>query len=138
MWRSIPTPHTNMKVLLLSCKKFNSKIKKLATRPESIKPEPIKQNDYTTGKSIVALITAEAGDDLKKSSDELRDEIEKFSKDTGINEIVIFPFGHLSNKLASSEETVSFLDLIESKLQGFKITRVHFGSHKSLLLDIYF
>lgn len=40
----------------------------------------------------------------------------------------MFPFGHLSNKLASSEEATSFLSLIEEELADFEVTRVHFGS----------
>lgn len=126
-----------MKILLLSCRNFESKIKKLATRPESIKPEPIKEKEYKTDKSIVALITAEENDVLDTCSKELKKEIEIFSKDTGINKIVLFPFGHLSNKLASSEDTINFLKLVEKELSDFEITRVHFGSHKSLLLDIF-
>lgn len=85
-----------MKVLLLSCKNFNSKIKKLATRPETIEPEPITQKEYKTDKSIVALITVEENDDLIDCSEKLKNEICIFSKDTGIKKIVIFPFGHLS------------------------------------------
>lgn len=126
-----------MKILLLSCKNFNSIIKKLATRPETIEPEPITQKEYKTDKSIVTLITVEEDDNLVDCSEKLKNEISIFSKDTGIRKIVIFPFGHLSNKLASSGETKNFMNLIQSKLLGFDVMRVHFGSHKSLLLDIY-
>lgn len=126
-----------MKVLLLSCKNFNSKIKKLATRPETIEPEPITQKEYKTDKSIVALITVEENDNLLDCSEKLKNEILIFSKDTGIQKIVIFPFGHLSNKLASSEETKNFMNLIQNKLLNFEVIRVHFGSHKALLLDVY-
>ena len=126
-----------MKVLLLSCRNFESKIKKLATRPESIKPEPVTNKEYKTSKSIVVLATIEQNDNLNTCSDNLKKEIEIFSKDTGIKNIVLFPFGHLSNNLASSEETILFLDLIEKELLEFEVTRVHFGSHKSLLLDVF-
>lgn len=127
-----------MKVLLLSCKHFNTKIKKLATRPESIKPEPINKKEYYTDKSIVVLITVEREDNIKDISNKLLEDIKTFSKDTGIKTIVLFPFGHLSNNLASSEETIGFLDLLENKLtDGFEIVRIHFGSHKSLFLDVF-
>lgn len=127
-----------MKVLLLSCKHFNTKIKKLATRPEGIKPEPVNKKEYFTDKSIVVLITVEKNDDLEDILNKLIDDIKIFSKDTGIKTIVLFPFGHLSNNLASSEETVGFLDLLENKLTNeFEIVRIHFGSHKSLMLDVF-
>ncbi|MES2409524.1 MAG: threonyl-tRNA synthetase editing domain-containing protein [Patescibacteria group bacterium] len=126
-----------MKTLLLSCKNFGSKIKKLATRPETVKPEVMKQKEYVAEKSIVVLINVEIGDNIKDLSGKLADEIRIFSKDTNIKTIVLYPFGHLSNKLASSEDTVEFLNLLEKELADFETIRVHFGSHKSLLLDIH-
>lgn len=126
-----------MKTLLLSCKNFESKIKKLATRPETVKPESIKQSEYKAKKSIIVLINVEMGDDVKNISLKLANEIKIFSRDTNIRTIVLYPFGHLSNKLASSEDTVEFLNSLEKELVDFEIIRVHFGSHKSLLLDIH-
>lgn len=126
-----------MKSLLLSCKKFNSKIKKLATRPESVVPEPIKQKLFETEKSIVALITVEEKDNEKEIVSKLVKDIEIFSNDTQIKTIVLFPFGHLSNDLASSEKTKNFFNLLEKELNNYEVMRVHFGSHKSLLLDIH-
>ena len=126
-----------MKSLLLSCKNFESKVNKLATRPKTVKPEGIIKDGYTAQKSIVTLITVEEGDDVKMSAKKLAEEIRKFSEDTDIKTIVVFPFAHLSNKLATSEESLNFLDLLESELDGLDIIRVHFGSHKSLLLDVH-
>jgi threonyl-tRNA synthetase len=52
--------------------------------------------------------------------------------------IVILPFAHLSNNLANSEDGIKAIDFIEEKLkQDYHVIRAHFGSHKSLLLDIY-
>lgn len=126
-----------MKSLLLSCKNFKSEIKKLATRPVGVIPEPISQKSYKNAKSIVALITVEDKDDVEVTAKAIAEEIVIFSKDTRIKTIVLFPFGHLSNKLASSEKTVAFFDLLEKELAEMEIIRIHFGSHKSLLLDIH-
>jgi len=126
-----------MKSLLLSCKNFNSKIKKLATRPASVIPEPIKQKIYQTDKAIVALVTVEDTDDIYETVPKLAKEIKIFSNDTQIKTIVLFPFGHLSNNLASSEDTIIFFNLLEKELSDYETIRVHFGSHKSLLLDIH-
>ncbi len=125
-----------MKSLLLHCRRFQTKIGKLATRPPNIKPEPITMTQYEAHKSIVALITIEEGDDLHNTVQKLAEEIRTFSKETGIKTVVICPFGHLSNKLASSEKALESLKLLETQLTDFETMRVHFGSHKSLLLDI--
>ncbi len=126
-----------MKALLLSCKAFDTKIKTIATLPTDIAPEAITKKEYKTGKCIVILVTVEDSDNPENIVPQLGREIRLFSKDTGIHTIVIYPFGHLSNKLAPSAEALNFLHLLEKQLTDFKTIRVHFGSHKSLLLDIY-
>lgn len=83
------------------------------------------------------LLTVEKGDELLSCAKELEDEIRIFSKDTGITTIVVFPFAHLSNNLASSEDALSFLDVLSKALIDLDVIRVHFGSDKSLLLDIH-
>lgn len=134
---SIPSPYTDMKSLLLSCKNFESKVKELATRPKAVTPEKVNQREYKSQKSIVALITVEEGDFPEDTASKLADEIRIFSKDTGIKTLVLCPFAHLSSKLASSEAVIKTLDALEKNLKELDIIRVHFGSHKSLLIDIH-
>jgi len=124
-------------IATLKLQTFQTRIGKLATRPHDIRPEPITKTQYEAQNSIVALITIEEGDDLQDTVRRLAAEIRAFSKDTGIKTVVICPFGHLSNKLASSEKALESLKLLETQLTDFKTLRVHFGSHKSLLLDIH-
>ena len=126
-----------MKVLLLSCKQFRSRITGLATRPAGVVAEPVTRTEYHLSKCIIALITVESSDDSQNSVQQLEREIRGFVNDTGIRNVVLFPFAHLSNRLCSSDQAVRFLNMLESRLTDLQVMRVHFGSHKSLLLDIH-
>jgi len=60
------------------------------------------------------------------------------SKEVGHKNIILLPFAHLSNRLADSGKSLKILVNLESLLKkDFNVIRSHFGSHKSLLLDIY-
>ena len=127
-----------MKALLFHCKNYRVKIDKLANRPEDITPEEVKEKEQICKNCIVVLTTIEKGDNLEKTTSSLSEEISKMCKDVGHASIVILPFAHLSNNLAKSEEGVRAINLLEEKLaKNHKVVRAHFGSHKSLLLDIY-
>lgn len=130
-------PAYKMKSLLLSCKRFESRLVSFGNRPKTLISESISESKYQAGKCIVVLITIEKGDDPPSSARKLEDEIRIFSRDTGISTIVIFPFAHLSNNLASSECALNFLDVLTKSLADFSVERVHFGSDKSLLLDVH-
>ncbi len=126
-----------MRVLLCHCRNYRSEVKKLSTTPLGIKPEKIKEKVIEAQDVLVALVTVEFGDDVESSIPKLAVEIRKMSKDTGHTNIVIFPFGHLSNKLADTDVTNKAMDLLEEKLKDFTPKRAHFGSDKKLLLDIF-
>ena len=124
-----------MRALLCHCRNYRSEVKKLSTIPIGIKPEDIKEKILEAQDAIVTLVTVEIGDDIEISIPKLANEVKKMSKDTGHSDIVIFPFGHLSNKLADSDKTINAMDLLEENLKEFIPKRAHFGSDKKLLLD---
>jgi hypothetical protein len=126
-----------MRVLLCHCRNYRSEVKNLSTTPEGIKPEPISEKIIEVADAIVALVTVEVGDDIKKQAPLVAEEIRKMCKDTGHSNIVLFPFGHLSNKLAGTEVATDFLDLLQEELKDMRPKRAHFGSDKKLLLDIF-
>jgi len=127
-----------MRALLFHCKNYVTKIEKLSNRPVDIEPEKVREKEQACKDCIVSLVTIEEGDDVKKVSSGLAKEISKMSKEVGHDNIVVLPFAHLSNKLAKARDGIKALDLIEKKLKKkFNVVRAHFGSHKSLLLDIY-
>jgi threonyl-tRNA synthetase len=127
-----------MRALLFHCKNYGVKIGKLADRPKDITPEEISQNEQHCKDCIVALVTVEKDDDIKRTSSGLSAEIAKMCQEVGQKNIVILPFAHLSNNLAKAKDGIKIISLIEENLkEEFNVMRAHFGSHKELLLDIY-
>jgi hypothetical protein len=126
-----------MKSLLLHCKNYHIKIGLLANRPINVKPEVVTENTQSQTDCIVALVTVEK-EDTVESTTPLAGEIKKFADEVGRKNIVILPFAHLSNNLASSEISIPILENIKTRLIGeFNVKRGHFGSHKEYLLDVY-
>lgn len=127
-----------MKSLIFHCKEYKSSFVKLADRPKKIEPEEVKKDGITNSNCIAVFICVEEGDSIENQVLPLIEEIRKIAKDLGRYNIQITPFAHLSNKLASSKEAMAALNLIEEKLQqDFEVLRDHFGSHKTLLLDVF-
>lgn len=127
-----------MRALIFHCKEYRTEIFEIANRPNRIKPEKIKERRQECKDCIVAFITVEMGDIIEKFSHQMADEIYKAGKEVGEQNIAIVPFAHLSSNIARSENAIEALNTIENILKNdFKIIRSHFGSHKSLLLDVY-
>ena len=62
------------------------------------------------------------------------------SQRTKHNSLVICPFAHLSNNLASTDDALDILNCVEETLKSepdFNVIRTHFGSDKTLLIDVY-
>jgi hypothetical protein len=126
-----------MKALLFHFKRYGIKIEKLSNRPEGIVPEKIGKKRQGCRDCIVVMLTVEK-DDKSESIEKISSEIVKMSKEVGDKNVVILPFAHLSRNLAPSSKTIDTISKIEDILgSDFNIIRGHFGSHKSLLLDVY-
>ncbi len=126
-----------MKALFFHCKRYGVKVGKPSNRPKNIRPEKLKKKSQSCKDCIVVFLTVEKDDDPSSCSDALTLDLKKMVKEVGHKNIVLLPFAHLSSNLASSEKVIETLDLIETKLVDLNISRSHFGSHKSLLLDVY-
>lgn len=127
-----------MRALLFHCRTYNIKIDRLANRPKDITPEEIKEKEQECRRCIVVLVTIEKEDKIKESTTKLAREIKKMSREMKEKTIVLLPFAHLSNSLSKAKEGIEAMNLLEKKLRRkSRILRGHFGSHKSLLLDIY-
>ena len=106
--------------------------------PEDITPEEVSEKEQHCKDCVVALVTIEKDDDVKKTSSGLSEEVAKMCQEVGHKNIVILPFAHLSNNLAKAKDGIKIISLIEENLKKeFDVMRAHFGSHKELLLDIY-
>ena len=127
-----------MRALLFHCRNYGVKIDRLANRPKDITPEEVKEKEQSCKDCIVVLTTIEKEDKIEQFCSQLVDEITKMSQEVGCKNIVILPFAHLSNNLAKAKDAIKAITLIEDKLKNnYNVIRAHFGSHKSLLLDIY-
>ena len=126
-----------MKALLLHCKNYQIEVGLLANRPDNIQPEPVTEIEQSETNCVVALVTVENGDNPEMIN-LLEQDIRKIAQDTGRTKLVILPFAHLSNNLANSSTSVSYLDELKQRLiPDFQVKRAHFGSHKEFLLDVF-
>jgi len=129
-----------MRSLLFHCQKFNASLTGLSTRGVDVVPEEISKSNFDHSECIVAFITVEEGDDIVKITPRIAKEIEKFCADTKEYKIILAPFAHLSNKLASFKIGISFFELLENTLKDkkiYEVDRVHFGSDKDLLIHLF-
>ncbi len=110
-----------------------------SNRPAKIKPEALKDQKQECNDCIVAFVTVEKKDEPILVAKGLAEEIIKMCKEVGSENVVLVPFAHLSNKIAGSEKGLSALNRIEANLGKEKVNvkRSHFGSNKSLLLDVF-
>lgn len=127
-----------MRAILFHCKKFNANISGISTRGVEVEPEVINDHDHNHEESIVAFLTIEAGDKTEEVVPKIFKEIEKFCNETKENRVVLCPFAHLSNNLASFKIGINFFDILEKILkEKFQVSRVHFGSDKELLIHLF-
>jgi len=119
-------------------KRYEIEVVRLANKPEGIRPEEVKEKKQKIKDCILVFITVEKGDDIEKISNELSLEVLKFAKEVNCKKTVICPFAHLSNNLANFKEGIKFFDLLEKELTNkIGLHRSHFGSDKTLLLEVY-
>ena len=127
-----------MRSLLFHCKDYETKIIKLANRPHNIVPEKVNGNGKECKNCIVVLVTVEKGDNIFEIIPRISEEIKKMAEEIKRKSVVILPFAHLSNNLASVKEGINFITELEKALcKELDIIRDHFGSHKELLLNLY-
>lgn len=125
---------------MFHCKKFDANITGVSTRGVEVEPEVVSKNNYNQDECIVAWITVEQEDNIENIVPKIAKEIEKFCEETKEKRVMLCPFAHLSNKLASFKIGISFFDQLETKLRAenkYEVNRVHFGSDKDMLLHLF-
>jgi threonyl-tRNA synthetase len=126
-----------MRVLLLHANSFVTKIVAESDRPNGIKPEIRKSSSEEMKECLVCFFTVENGDDDKKV-ESFYTEIIKTAQEVGTKNLMISPFVHLSNNIASPKVSKTAYEQLLNKFKnsGYCIGSSHFGYHKSLQLDI--
>ncbi|RLI04835.1 threonine--tRNA ligase [Candidatus Bathyarchaeota archaeon] len=126
-----------MKILLIHADEFNYEAKQKALK----KAEELKEDErsYTTSEVLVVFCAVEKVDEknleqvLKKTSDS----IEEVAKKVKVENVVIYPYAHLSSDLASPDNAIKLLNQLCTVLaeKKFKVKLAPFGWYKSFKLS---
>ena len=86
---------------------------------------------------LVVLTAVEKGDNVEESVPLLIENIQKIAKDVKAENIVLYPYAHLSSNLGAPKIAVEILKDAEKKLKKeFKVSRAPFGYYKSFELKV--
>lgn len=120
-----------MRILLIHADylEYEPKIKALKEAEEVVKKK------RKIGECLVVFTSIEKGDDEKTIQQAVK-EVEKVSKDVGVNKIVVYPWVHLSSQPASPSDARALLQLFADALKGagYSVERVPFGWYKAFSL----
>lgn len=123
-----------MKTLNLHCDYINFKALKKALR--SI--DEIAPNQKLEGESkdcLVVLTAIEKGDSLN-SVKELTDSIKKIATDVKAENIVLYPYAHLSSNLGKPELAIKILNDCAKNLKPLNVIKAPFGYYKEFELKV--
>ncbi|KZX14636.1 threonine--tRNA ligase 1 [Methanobrevibacter cuticularis] len=121
-----------MRILLVHSDYLKYKTKKKTPIAEEIEKE---QKEGLFKESLVVFTAVEKEDEKNPDGvlKNLLDEIKKVNKEIKADNIVIYPYAHLSSSLSSPKIAISILKSVEKALkdENFKVYRVPFGWYKS-------
>ncbi|MCK5321309.1 threonine--tRNA ligase [Candidatus Pacearchaeota archaeon] len=123
-----------MKTLNLHCDYINFKALKKALK--SI--DEIAPNQKLEGESkncLVVMVAIEKGDS-KETLKKLIEDIEKISTDVKTENIVLYPYAHLSTNLGKPKIAVQMLNDAAKQLKKFKVIQAPFGYYKTFELKV--
>lgn len=126
-----------MRALLLHVNKFQTNIVEESSRPAGISPEIKKSPMEEMLDCLVCFFTVEQQDSLD-TIERFFQEILRTAQDLSIKNIMISPFVHLSNNIATPKKAKEYYEQLLNKFEqtNFFVNSSHFGFHKSLLLDV--
>ncbi|HKC78972.1 MAG TPA: threonine--tRNA ligase [Nitrosopumilaceae archaeon] len=120
-----------MRILQLHCDSIEfTPIKKEIKSAEEIEPSSKKIDEV-----VVAFVAIEDGDNsivAKKAISEITESMKK----VGCKKLLLYPYAHLSSKLASPSTALSILKEMESLAQDLEISRAPFGWTKSYKIQV--
>jgi threonyl-tRNA synthetase len=120
-----------MRILQLHCDNIEfTPVKKEIKSAEEIEPVTKKLDEI-----VVAFIAVEDGDDSKVAKKAIF-EISESMKKVGCNKLLLYPYAHLSSKLASPSTALSILKEMESLAKDLEVSRAPFGWTKSYKIQV--
>ncbi len=120
-----------MRILQLHC----DTIEFTPTEKEIKSAEAIEPSTKRLDEVVVAFIAVEEGDGsavAKKAITEIKESMKKI----GCNRLLLYPYAHLSSKLASPTSALSVLKELESLAKGLEVSRAPFGWTKSYKIQV--
>ena len=120
-----------MRILQLHCDFIEfTPVKKEIKSAEDIEPKTQKLEEV-----VVAFIAVEEGDNSEVAKKAMS-EISESMKKVGCSKLLLYPYAHLSSKLASPSTALSVLNDMASKSEELEIHRAPFGWTKSYNLQV--
>ena len=121
-----------MRILQLHCDyiEFTPVKKEIKSAEDIVEPKPQKLDEI-----VVAFIAVEDGDNSEVAKKAMF-EISESMKKVGCNKLLLYPYAHLSSKLASPSTALSVLNEMATKTDGLEIHRAPFGWTKSYKLQV--
>ncbi len=121
-----------MKILQLDVNKITyMPVKKEAKIFDDVEKEEVSITD-----TLVILTSIEKGDTVELADKAIAD-TKNFLEKLQRKRLVIYPYAHLSNNLASPEDAYNLLKYMQSNtIEGIEVFRAPFGWSKKLMLDI--
>ena len=120
-----------MRILQLHCDSIEfTPVKKEIKSAEEIEPVSKKLDEV-----VVAFVAIEDGDNsivAKKAMSEITESMNK----VGCKKLLLYPYAHLSSKLASPSTALSILKEMESLAQNLEVSRAPFGWTKSYKIQV--
>ncbi len=128
-----------MRTLLIHAKHFWYKARQKAIA-EAEPPEQA-PHEASAENALVVFTTVEAGDSENPEQivEEAASDVIDVAKKVGAETIVVYPYAHLSNKLAPPGEAVKILRMLAEKIgeQWTRVIRAPFGWYKEFKIHCY-
>lgn len=92
----------------------------------------------TSIRDVLVLFTSIEENDTEETASRMVEEIKEFADNLGIDRILIYPYAHLSNKLARPEKALEIIKKMEAvaKGLGLDVHRSPFGWNKKFTISI--
>ena len=124
-----------MKLLSLHCDYIKFKpLKKALKEPEKLSKE--REKEVKVDEVLVVLTAVEKGDESdNKIIDKYVENVKDLAKQVKAENLVLYPYAHLSSSLSSPDFAMKFLEDAEKKLKkSFRVVRAPFGYYKTFEL----
>ncbi len=120
-----------MKIITLHCDYIKFKALKKAVKDA----EELKDKDEKEINECLVVLTAVEKGDTESILNQLVEAVEKTAKEVKAENIVLYPYAHLSSNLSPPKQALEYLQKAEKLLsKKFKTTRAPFGYYKSFEL----